>query len=184
MRCGNGCDSFTPGTILIGPACVDGFGADRISGVDKRFREILLHQALKALSHQWDARALPAFQWMMAHPIDPQMPTMLRYQLAETLLHRGELGHLRDLLRDDTIPEAEALRACALVQEGQWASAQKIFEAALKTLRQETGARKQLLPESILWMVPLCLLAQQTPNHLLLARKFCITEVETVKALL
>ncbi|MHB1735544.1 MAG: DEAD/DEAH box helicase [Acidithiobacillus sp.] len=161
---------------LIGPACVDGFDADRISGVDKRFREILLHQAFKALSHQWDARALPAFQWMMTQPIDPQMPTMLRYQLAETLLHRGELGHLRDLLRDDETPEAEALRACALVQEGQWASAQKIFEATLKTLRQETGARKQLLPETILWMYPLCLLAQQAPNHLLLARKFCITE--------
>ncbi|WP_223306849.1 DEAD/DEAH box helicase [Acidithiobacillus ferrivorans] len=161
---------------LIGPACNDGFDADRMPVVDPQFRVILLHHALKTLSHQWDASALPVFQWMMTQPVDPQMAPPLRYQLAETLLHRGELGHLRDLLRDDDNPEAEALRACALVQEGQWASAQKIFESTLKTLRQETGARKQLLPETILWLYPLCLLAQQSPNHLLLARKFCLTE--------
>ena len=161
---------------LIAPACVDGFDADRMSGVDARFREIILHQAFNAFSHQWDASALPAFQWRMTQPREYQMSPALRYPLAEALLHRGELGHLRDVLRDDENPEAEALRACALVQEGQWAAAQKMFEPALKALRQETGARKQLLPETILWMVPLCLLAQQTPNHLLLARKFCITE--------
>ncbi|MBI2959395.1 MAG: DEAD/DEAH box helicase [Betaproteobacteria bacterium] len=63
-----------------------------------------------------------------------------------------------------------------MVQEGRWTEAQSAFEAAFKKRQVETRARKRLLPASVAWFYPLALLAQQTPKHLDLAKKFCSGE--------
>lgn len=51
-----------------------------------------------------------------------------------------------------------------------------MFEAAFKKRQTETGGRKRLLPASLAWYYPLALLAQQTPRHLELAKRFCAGE--------
>jgi hypothetical protein len=55
-------------------------------------------------------------------------------------------------------------------------SGQAAFEAALKLCKSEIGGSKNLLPGSLAWFYPLSLLAQATPKHLELARKFCVAE--------
>ena len=71
------------------------------------------------------------------------------------------------------------MRAYGVLQSGAFVDAQARFEAALKARQAETRARKRLLPLSIAWLYPLALIAQQTPKHLELARKFCIGEAGT-----
>ena len=68
------------------------------------------------------------------------------------------------------------MNAYALAQDGKWAEAQTLFEAGIKKRQAEAGAKKRVLPASIAWVYPLILLAQQTPKHLELARKFCVGE--------
>ena len=104
------------------------------------------------------------------------MPENLRVQLAEVLLHRGEGARVASVLAGDSSGASDALRAAVHVQEGRWAEAQAAFEAAFKKRQAETGARKRLLPETVAWLYPLALLAQQTPKHLELAKKFCVGE--------
>ena len=63
-----------------------------------------------------------------------------------------------------------------LVQAGRWSEAQVAFDAACKRQQVEIGARKRVFPASVAWLYPIALLAQQTPRHLEVARKFCLGE--------
>ncbi|RQW27110.1 DEAD/DEAH box helicase [Rhodobacteraceae bacterium CH30] len=67
-------------------------------------------------------------------------------------------------------------RAAVAATHGQWASAQQGFEQGLVLLRKASGRRKQLIHDTIAWLYPLSLMAQQTPAQLELARKFCAAE--------
>lgn len=164
---------------LVRLAVIDGLDVKLLPKIQDALRAEILAVALADLNHYWQANLVPIFQWVEAAVADSALTAELRYQCADILLHREERERLRELLRGEDDPDARALLACALVQEGQWAQAQELFESALKELRQITGTRKNLLPDSILWMYPLCLLAQQTPEKLLLARKFCLLESGT-----
>lgn len=167
-----------PGDLnhLITPEAMDGSDIDLLSRVDTSLREEFVLQALRELADNWNENFLPVLHWASANLPDSSLSPNLRYQLAEILLHREDLTRMRKLLQNDDDPDAEALQACVLVQEGRWTEAQNYFESALDELKRQTGLRKNLLPETISWMYPLCLLAQQTPERLAIARKFCMVE--------
>ena len=129
-------------------------------------------------SENWDLSVLPVVEWCYAQ-IDGhynEMPIHLQLALTEALLNQGKLEQARSFLADNKSGFGHAFRAWALAQEGKWAEAQLLFEQALKLRQVEVGARKRVFPSSVAWIYPMILLAQQTPKHLDLARKFCLNE--------
>ncbi len=104
------------------------------------------------------------------------LPESLRLLLADLALLRGDAGLLQSALAGVDNGWAAGVRAALLVLDGHWAAGQAAFEAAFKQRRGEIGGSKHFLPDSIAWFYPLSLLAQATPRHLELARKFCAAE--------
>ena len=163
---------------VLHPACFEGFDGALFERIEPSWRWALLYTAVQALCEGWRDDMLPFASWGLQRleAGDPALPRHVRQQLAELLLHRGDVAGLEHVLTGDTGGAADALRAAALVQQARWAEAQALFETALRKLQVELSARKRLLPSSLAWFYPLALLAQQTPAHLELARKFCIGE--------
>ncbi len=162
-------------TEVVHAACCEAFDAALFERIAPAWRWGLAQYAVAEVCFGWRLDLLPIHNWAL-HKLDTErsaMPEHLRLHLAEALLHRGEGARIASLLAADQSGKADALRAALQVQEGRWAEAQAAFEAALKKRHSETGARKRLLPESLAWLYPLALLAQQTPKHLERAKKFC-----------
>ncbi len=126
----------------------------------------------------WDADLQPLAEWTLtqAANLPERLPNALRCAAAELLLHKGQRAQALTVLAGLQDSHANALRAYALAQESRWEEAQELFESALKQRHSEAGAKKRAFPVSFAWVYPLALLAQQTPRHLELARKFCLNE--------
>jgi len=135
-------------------------------------------QAAAHLNREWNPGFLPLVNWALTQAAAPElkMPVHLRFVLAEYLLHKGEREAALKLIADMSHGAVDVLRAYALAQEGKWAEAQILFELGIKKRRSEAAAKNRVVPASLAWAYPLTLLAQQTPAHLDLARKFCIGE--------
>lgn len=163
---------------ILQAALLQDFSASAFARLDPALRWEIASVAVQDLNATWDTDLLPLVNWARAEmeSAGASLPANLRIAVAEVLLHRGD----RDaaLAAIDGLHEgaAVALRAYALAQEGLWAEAQDLFETALKKCQSESGEKKRVLPLSLAWIYPLTLLAQQTPQHLELARKFCIGE--------
>ena len=159
-------------------ACLEAFDAPLFERIVPEWRWDLAHGAVSALCFSWQSELLPVCQWALAKLETEReaMPGHLWLQLAEMLLYRGEGARIDQVLAGDHTGAADALRATVHVQAGRWSEAQLAFEAALKKRQVEVGARKHLLPDTIAWLYPLTLLAQRTPMHLELAKKFCVGE--------
>lgn len=136
------------------------------------------NSAILDMCAYWNADLLPLCNWCVGQIATrrSQMPEYLLIAAAELLLHRGDIETARAALQDLHSGGVDILQAYALAQQSQWAEAQTLFEAGLKKRQTETGAKKRLTPISVAWIYPLVLLAQQTPKHLEMARKFCIGE--------
>ncbi len=159
-------------------ACLSGISDSLLARVTPSWRWKMAETALLLLSQQCRPDLLPFLDWTLRQlSADPaNFPDDVRLSLAEALLHRGELARMEGILDPVDDPVANAIRAGALVQLGKWASAQALYEDVFKALRQKTGQRSQLLPHSLSWLYPYALLAQGTPKHLALARKFVLGE--------
>ena len=163
---------------ILQAALLQDFSEASFARIDPALRWDMACSAIQKLCFDWDADLLPMADWAMAQMDSAlaQMPAHLRIALAELLLHRGNRTAARTAIDGVEEGAADAVRAFALAQEGRWSDAQTLFEAALKKRSSEIGTKKRVLPHSIAWIYPLTLLAQQTPKHLELARKFCIGE--------
>ena len=159
-------------------ACFEAFDGGLFERITPEWRWNLASTAVGSVCLAWRLDLLPVCQWALAQldTAPGDLPAHLRLQLAELLLHRGEGERVEQVLAGDHGGLADALRAAVRVQQGRWAEAQAGFEAAFKKRQLETGVRKRLLPDTVSWLYPLALLAQQTPKHLELARKFCLGE--------
>lgn len=163
---------------ILQAALLYDFSEPSFARLDPALRWDVVYAGVMDFTSTWDIDLLPLANWTLTQ-IDQhrtQMPEFLRYALADLLLQRGERDSALHVLEGCTDSSADALHACALAQESKWAEAQTLFEAALKRRQAEVGAKKRVFPASIAWVYPLTLLAQQTPKHLELARKFCIGE--------
>lgn len=163
---------------ILQEAVLEGFDPDSFARIDPEWCWATAFEAVSDLNAYWNASLLPLCEWALeqaeARPAD--MPAHLYLALAEMLLHRGRKEQALALLKGIRGGAADALCAYALAQEGRWSEAQAAFEAAIKLRQAEVSARKRIFPASIAWIYPLCLLAQQSPRHLELARKFCLGE--------
>ena len=165
-------------TDVIHAACLEAFDAILFERITPEWRWGLAYYAVATVCRSWRLDLLPVMDWALGklETDRTEMPEHMRLQLAEALLHRGEGARATAIIAGDDSGAADALRAAVEAQAGHWAAAQAGFEAALKKRQVEMAARKRLLPESLAWYYPLALLAQQTPRHLELAKKFCTGE--------
>jgi superfamily II DNA or RNA helicase len=126
--------------------------------------------------------AAPAHERLAAEPDNLQ----LRMNLIEYLWCCGQDGPLPALaqpLREAGGEDGAYRRALADVVDGlahaaraEWAQAEALYDAALPTLRRETGQRKALLPPSMMLPYLQSLLAGGGPARLDKALKLCLAE--------
>jgi superfamily II DNA or RNA helicase len=154
------------------------FDAASFNRLDPHWRNELAYKAVISVSNYWSSNLLPVVDWAIDQfQSEPKtLPPHLRLALADIALQRGDQALLQKVLHGIDGGGCDALRAAALVADGQWGSGQQAFEAALKRGQSEAGIRKQVFPNSISWLYPLSLLAQGGQKQLELARKFCIGE--------
>ena len=163
---------------MVQDALLDCFDPAVFERITPEWRWGLAFGVVADLCERWHPDGLPVAEWAN-DCIDRQpedVPASMRFLLAELALLRGDSQRTVALIGTSHGGSAEALRAALLVQDGHWSEGQAAFENAFKLLKGETGSRKQLLPASLAWYYPLALLAQQTPKHVELARKFCLGE--------
>jgi superfamily II DNA or RNA helicase len=151
------------------------FDAALAQRVDPAWQAQLAYLAAMMVCRAWQPRFLPWCEWALQQPA-AQQPVHLRYQLAELLIHRGETDAALQRLGDGQGGFAQAMRAAAQLQRGEPAQACAGFAAALKARAAESGARKNLLPETLAWYYTLALLASGGAEQLTLARKFSVAE--------
>lgn len=162
---------------ILQAALLQNFSAKAFARIDPALRWELALVAAHDLCANWDMDLLPLVNWTLEQMEGTApVPAALRIAIAELLLHRGERTNALAAIADMHEGGADALHAYALAQEGKWEEAQSLFELAFKKRQSESGSKKRMLPISLAWVYPLTLLAQQTPKHLELARKFCIGE--------
>lgn len=158
--------------------CVEPFDPVLFTRLTAAWRWAIACEAVAAVCQQFDLKMLPIQSWTLEQlqAARTEMPEYLRLQLGEWLLHAGAHDRLLEVLRAEDGGGADALRAAVHVHEGRWSEAQLAFEAAFKRRGTEVRTKKRMLPESLAWLYPLSLIAQQTPAQLEKARKFCIGE--------
>ncbi|MEO8358828.1 MAG: DEAD/DEAH box helicase [Vicinamibacteria bacterium] len=163
---------------VLREAVLEPFDAELFDRISPDWRFGLAAYGLAELCSTWRPAALPLRDWALRRlEIEGKdLREGLRIQIAEMLLYQGDVARAADVLAGIKGGAAEALRAAAKVVEGRFAEAQPEFESAFKTLQVEHGARRGLLPMRVAWLYSLALLAQQTPQALALAKKFCLRE--------
>lgn len=172
---------------LLQRAALEHIDAALFGRIHPALQASLVCSGLTELNAFWRTERLPLVE--IAEQLATQHPTLVPEQLdlilAEHALLAGRpetlgryLGRLLHQREGDSWLQAHAvtLKAAAHAMHGRWGEAQAGFEAALKAFKEITGQRKGLLPETIAWLYPLALLAQQTPKLVELARKFCASE--------
>lgn len=154
------------------------FDAESFQRIDPVLRDDLAYKATYSSAVYWMGSYQPvtawAFEALATRPAE--LSVGLRLALADLALQQGKVAGLEQALNGLEGGAVNALGAGALILDGQWEAGQKAFEAAIKQRQGETGARKQIFPPSLAWLYPLALLAQGTPKHLELARKYCVAE--------
>ena len=163
---------------ILDEAVLHDFSEASLARIDPAVRWEMCYYLIMEFGVHWKLDRLQVVRWTLAQVESghEKIPVHLSLVISELLLHRGERDSARFLVKDMTGGWVDVINAYALAQEGRWAEAQNLFEAGLKKRYSETGAKKRVLSFSIAWIYPLILLAQQTPKHLDLARKFCIGE--------
>ncbi|WP_295488395.1 DEAD/DEAH box helicase [Accumulibacter sp.] len=154
------------------------FDGPSFEHIEPTWRSQLAYQAVVTVCLYWAPEYRPVADWageQLRRHAD-WLSEDLRLALAD-LATQGADSELREAA---LVGIEEGLRAgigaAALVLDGQWQAGQAAFEAALKQRKSEIGGHKNLLPTTIAWLYPLSLLAQTTPRHLELARRFCAGE--------
>jgi superfamily II DNA or RNA helicase len=163
---------------VISAALLDDFNEISFARILPEVRWDLALDAVSDLNAVWTIKQIPLVDWAFANArkADSVMPEYMSFALAETLMHRGEYKAAREMLKEKDTGGMEVINAYELIQQGKWQDAQALFELGLKKRKIESGNKKNLIPPSLAWLYPLTLLAQSTPAHLELARKFCIAE--------
>lgn len=163
---------------LIREAVLEPFDAELFDRITEEWRVSIAVNGLTELCADWNVGLLPLRDWALRRleTDGTGLHPHVRLQLTEMLLLQGEVARATSVLDGLKGGSVEALRAAAKVVEGRFVESVPEFDAALKTLQIQAGARKGLLPDRVAWLYPLALLAQPDPKNLALARKFCLRE--------
>ena len=149
------------------------FDAAVFERLDPFWQSELANHAALTFSNLWAGEYLPVVDWATERlQIQPKsLAPGLRMALADVALQRNDRALLQKVLDRLDGSGCDALRAAALIADGQWLAGQQAFELALKRGQSDLGIRKRVFPASIAWLYPLSLLAQGGEKNLQLARK-------------
>ena len=163
---------------VLSEACYEAFDAGLFERITPGWRWEMLSHAVQSVVKNWRVDSLPMARHAERLPPEAlrEAPDCLRLELAEWMLQRGDVARMNQYLAACDGASADAMKAAAAVQAGQWEPAQLAMEAALKRRQAEVGARKRVFPESLAWYYPLALLVRQSSKALETARKFCLGE--------
>jgi superfamily II DNA or RNA helicase len=164
--------------IVLRDAILIGFDGPSFERIDAVERWQLAQRCVATVSRYWSDAYLEVADWAAERfTLAPsQGTTEMQRALAELALQRADHELFATALSGLADGWAAGLQAAMLVIDGQWSAGQAAFEAAFKQRKSEIGGTKRLLPDLVAWLYPLSLLAQATPRHLELARKFCLAE--------
>lgn len=155
-----------------------GFDGATFAYLQPNVRSFLTYQAISTVCVHWTTAYLPIVDWAIEQLDKPGSELSLdtRQAIADLAFQRDDSNLLETLIAGHDDGLSSGLRAARLVMAGEWAAGQAAFEQAFKKRKAEIGGSKRFLPDSYVWLYPLALLAQGTPKHIELARKFCAGE--------
>jgi superfamily II DNA or RNA helicase len=161
----------------IMPTMLLPFDSEMAERMDAEIRSDLLAYALFWLNERLMVDFIPMAEWLYAQArrTPEWMNRDLRIAIAHYALMRGEMSEVSSLIEGINSPILHSLLAVAMVAEGEWQAGQQAFEVLFKS-HPASGKRKSLFFDSINSFYLLALLAQDTPSHLELARKFCLAQ--------
>ncbi|HPT49534.1 MAG TPA: DEAD/DEAH box helicase [Accumulibacter sp.] len=165
-------------TVVI-EGLLKGFDGQSFEHIEPTTRWQLAGRAVASTCLYWSSTFEPVVDWSIEQLArqPAQFPTELRHAIGDLAMQRGDTPLWKIALAGaDNDGVGHALDAARRVMDAEWANGQAAFETALKQRRAAIGGNKHLLPPSVAWFYPLALLAQATPRHLELARKFCAGE--------
>ena len=163
---------------VLTQAVLQPFDGPSFEYLDPGCRTIVTQEAIAHVCVFWLPEYEPLAEWAYQQfTRDPAgVSKQLRCALAELAVWRADGFRLEALLADLDDGMSASLHAVMLVIDGEWAAGQAAFEAAFKLRKSEIGGTKRFLPDRLAWLYPLSLLAQKTPKHFDLARRFCLGE--------
>jgi superfamily II DNA or RNA helicase len=163
---------------VLTQAVLQPFDGPSFEYLDPGCRTIVTQEAIAHVCVFWLPEYEPLAEWAYQQfTRDPAgVSKQLRCALAELAVWRADGVRLEALLADLDDGMSASLHAVMLVIDGEWAAGQAAFEAAFKLRKSEIGGTKRFLPDRLAWLYPLSLLAQKTPKHFDLARRFCLGE--------
>ncbi|MGL6069885.1 DEAD/DEAH box helicase [Craterilacuibacter sp.] len=180
------CRSSEYWETLLQHAALDDFDPELFVRLHPQLQAHMATLALIRLQLAWDGRyaEIPHIARQLleqGHHSGPLPLALIEYSILS-----GQTQQVEDIIAlvgtEQTASQpawpgyVDCARAAVATTRGQWAAAQQGFEAGLAKLKKHSGRRKQLMHDTMAWLYPLALMAQQTPAHLELARKFCATE--------
>ncbi|HMX22856.1 MAG TPA: SNF2-related protein, partial [Accumulibacter sp.] len=163
---------------LLFLALVDGFDGASFEFLEPNNRWQLAHQSMAALCLYWVEEYLPIADWLNRQFAErpAELPQDIRLIIGDLAFQRGDRPLLAAATAGVDDGLVAGLQAAEQVLAGDWPAGQTGFEKAFKQRKAAVGGGKHLLPAGYAWLYPLALLAQGTPKHLELARKFCASE--------
>jgi len=168
--------------VLLARALLAPFDSATWDTLDPELRWPLLEGLLDLARGDQEQGSRPLWQWLRAqaapdaHPGVDGLHDATRIALAEHLLFCAQPEEAERVVQGLDTGLADAVRAGALVQRGQYAAGATAYEAALKRRAAETGKRKLLLTTALGWIYLLALLARSSPAEWTAARKFVAAE--------
>lgn len=159
-------------------ACLETFHAPSMERIESSWRWKLPTDSTLSLFFYWNAELRPMADWALEQSATrrSEMPPKLLYALANWQVFGNDCARALALIDNLDGPEAYAIRAACQIVQGQWAKGSAAFEWALRERKDVTNAKKNLFYPSLAWLYPMALFAQQTPQAIETARKFCIGE--------
>lgn len=159
-------------------ACFDAFHAPSMERIEPSWRWKLATDGILSMLSGWNAEFRAFADWALEQSFtrkDDMSPKLLR-ALAQWLALGGDCARALTLINHLGGGQTDAVRAACAIVQGRWVEGSTAFARALRERMDETREKKNLFFPSLAWLYPLALFAQQTPQAIETARKFCIGE--------
>ena len=164
--------------VMLACALLQPFDPALFSALDPELRLPLLAGLLNLARGDQALITTPLWAWLRSQcDPDPQaVHEFARLALAEHLLFCGDAAEALRLVQDIDHSQADAVRAAALIVQGDYAQGVAAFDAALKQRAAAIGKRKQLMPQALAWIYAFAQLASTQPADWVATRKYVAAE--------
>ena len=166
--------------LMLAQALCDPFVPALVERMDGPLLESLLDSFIRKLDLASPAYR-PLREWLdqllLREP--KRVPPNLRYLIAETRLHRGDIAGCRAALAGLSGVGIPLMHAATQAWAGEWVAASAAFSTSLKEAFKAVKVKRGIAPHSLMQFYVLSLLAQHEPAAWTAAQKFCVAESGT-----